>query len=125
VPIVFGIVGHSSYSPYADLQDPRFFLYFSKALTIQGKRANLLGIFKGSQSLDVNPASAALPPNGRKIRKDFLPCMAAARKFLRISGGHAALPPNQPKEPQFLRLPWLTTMERTAYVGVGPYRGST
>jgi hypothetical protein len=62
------------------------------------------GIIKGSQSLDFDPASGALPPNGRKIRKDFLPCMSAARKFLRISGGHATLFPYQTKEPQFLRL---------------------
>jgi HPt (histidine-containing phosphotransfer) domain-containing protein len=31
--------------------------------------------------------------------------VAAARKFLRISGGHAAYLSNQTKEPQFLRLP--------------------
>jgi hypothetical protein len=70
-----------------------------------GNRANLQGIIKGSQSLDFDPASGALPPNGRKIRKDFLPCMAAARKFLRISGGHATFPSNHTHEPQFMRLP--------------------
>jgi hypothetical protein len=77
-------------------------------LRVAPRRANARtapGIIKGSQSLDFDPASAALPPNGRKIRKDFLPCMTAARKFLRISGGDAAFSSNQTHEPQFMRLP--------------------
>jgi hypothetical protein len=78
------------HTQHYSVAEPRCATHF--LIILRANARTSLGIIKGSQSLDFDPASAALPPNGRKIRKDFLPCMAAARKSLKISGGHAAFP---------------------------------